>query len=283
MQDNVRAITPVSISGLIPAVPSTGMPIFEIIRPEQLFVDPAYQRDIGERGLRQIRRIVEGFDWARFKPPICAYADHEGQTVLKVLDGQHTAIAAASNPHVETIPVMIVEADDTVAQAKAFIGQNTQNLGVTSLQLHQAAVAAGDEDALTLELTCKAANVRLLRAPNSQISDGSRQTIAVKQIEGLIARRGRIMARQVLEIIADAERGLITATHIKAVEFLLTDSEFAGHVSGEDITSAIIDLLYTAEEDAKRFAETHRMPHWKALANVWYRKCKKRRGTLRAA
>jgi len=259
------------------------MPIFEIIRPEQLFVDPAYQRDIGERGLRQIRRIVEGFDWARFKPPICAYADHEGQTVLKVLDGQHTAIAAASNPHVETIPVMIVEADDTVAQAKAFIGQNTQNLGVTSLQLHQAAVAAGDEDALTLELTCKAANVRLLRAPNSQISDGSRQTIAVKQIEGLIARRGRIMARQVLEIIADAERGLITATHIKAVEFLLTDSEFAGHVSGEDITSAIIDLLYTAEEDAKRFAETHRMPHWKALANVWYRKCKKRRGTLRAA
>jgi len=283
MQDNVRAITPVSISGLIPGMPPTGMPIFEIIRPEQLFVDPAYQRDIGERGLRQIRRIVEGFDWARFKPPICAYADHEGQTVLKVLDGQHTAIAAASNPHIETIPVMIVEADDTIAQAKAFIGQNTQNLGVTNLQLHQAAVAAGDEDALTLELTCKAANVRLLRAPNSQISDGSRQTIAVKQIEGLIARRGRIMARQVLEIIADAERGLITATHIKAVEFLLTDPEFAGHVSGEDITSAIIDLLYTAEEDAKRFAETHRMPHWKALANVWYRKCKKRRGTLRAA
>lgn len=283
MQDNVRAITPVSISGLIPGAPSTGMPIFENIRPEQLFVDPSYQRDIGERGLRQIRRIVEGFDWARFKPPICAYADHEGKTVLKVLDGQHTAIAAASNPHIETIPVMIVEAEDTVSQAKAFIGQNTQNLGVTNLQLHQAAVAAGDEDALTLELTCKAANVRLLRAPNSQISDGSRQTIAVKQIEGLIARRGRIMARQVLEIIADAERGLITATHIKAVEFLLTDSEFADHVLGEDITSAIIDLLYTAEEDAKRFAETHRMPHWKALANVWYRKCKKRRGTLRAA
>ncbi|WP_337183877.1 hypothetical protein [Shinella sp.] len=283
MQDNVRAITPVSISGLIPGAPSTGMPIFEKIRPEQLFVDPSYQRDIGERGLRQIRRIVEGFDWARFKPPICAYANHEGKTVLKVLDGQHTAIAAASNPHIETIPVMIVEAEDTVSQAKAFIGQNTQNLGVTNLQLHQAAVAAGDEDALTLELTCKAANVRLLRAPNSQISDGSRQTIAVKQIEGLIARRGRIMARRVLEIIADAERGLITATHIKAVEFLLTDSEFADNVSGEDITSAIIDLLYTAEEDAKRFAETHRMPHWKALANVWYRKCKKRRGALRAA
>ncbi|MCO5141388.1 hypothetical protein, partial [Shinella sp.] len=214
---------------------------------------------------------------------ICAYSEYEGATVLKVLDGQHTAIAAASNPHVGEIPVMIVEAEDTIAQAKAFIGQNTQKLGITSLQLHQAAVAAGDEDALTLELTCKAANVRLLRAPNSHAGDGSRQTIAVKQIEGLIARRGRIFAREVLEIIANAERGLITATHVKAVEFLLIDPEFAGHVSADDITSAIIDLLYTAEEDAKRFADTHRMPHWKALANVWFRKCKKRRGVLRAA
>src|SRR5690606_35894472 len=96
------------------------------------------------------------------------------------------------------IPVMIVEAEDTAAQAKAFIGQNTQSLRVTNLQLHQAAIAAADEDALTLELTCTASNVKLLKNPNSYTGDGSRQTIAVKQIEALIARRGRIVARQVL-------------------------------------------------------------------------------------
>ncbi|WP_421590913.1 hypothetical protein [Shinella sp. M27] len=263
---------------------TTGMPIFETIDPAKLFVDPAYQRDIGERGLRQIRRVVEGFDWAKFKPPICAYADHDGATVLKVLDGQHTAIAAASNPYITEIPVMIVEADDTASQAKAFIGQNTQNLAVTNLQLHQAAIAAADEDALTLELTCAAANVKLLRTPNSYTGDGSRQTIAVKQIESLIARRGRIVARRILEVIADAERGPITATQIKAAEMLLTDREYADQIDPADLTSAIVDLLYTAEEEAKFYVISHKVTLWKALGVVWFRKCKKRRGAaLRVA
>ncbi|AFL51395.1 hypothetical protein [Sinorhizobium fredii] len=115
--------------------------------------------------MRQIRRIIESFDWAKFKPPICNYAEQGGETVLKVLVGQHTAIAAASNPHVSRIPVMIVEAEDTVAQAKAFIGQNTERLGVTKLQLHQAALAAADEDAQTLELVCQRAGVTVLKRP----------------------------------------------------------------------------------------------------------------------
>lgn len=260
-------------------MPPTGMPIFETIKPTELFVDPAYQRDISDRGMRQIRRIIEDFDWAKYKPPICAYAEHEGETVLKVLDGQHTAIAAASNPHIDAIPVMIVEAEDTVSQAKAFIGQNTQNLGVTNLQLHQAALAAADEDAMTLQLTCTAANVRLLRTPNSYTGDGSRQTIAVKQIEALIARRGRVVARQVLEVIANAERGPISATHIKAVELLLTDGDYADQITHDDLTTAIVDLLYTAEDEAKLFSATHKVPHWKALAIVWFRKCRKRKAS----
>lgn len=278
MHSNIRVIAPIGIGGLVPSVPPTGMPIFETINPAGLFVDPTYQRDIGERGVRRIRRMIEGFDWAKFKPPICAYAQHEGVTVLKVLDGQHTAIAAASNPNVDEIPVMIVEAEDTISQAKAFIGQNTQSLGVTNLQLHQAAVAAADEDALTLELTCTAANVKLLRAPNSYTGDGSRQSIAVKQIESLIARRGRIAARQVLEVIANAERGPITATHIKAVDLLLSEREYADLITHDDLTSAIVDLLYTAEDEAKLFSATHKVPLWRALAIVWFRKCKKRRG-----
>lgn len=278
MQSNIRVVVPVSIAGLVPGVPPTGLPIFENVKPTDLFVDPAYQRDINERGLTQIRRIIEGFDWTKFKPPICAYAEYEGSTVLMVLDGQHTAIAAASNPHIDLIPVMIVEAEDTVCQAKAFIGQNTQRLGVTNLQLHQAALAAADEDALTLELTCASARVKLLRTPNSYTGDGSRQTIAVKQVETLIARRGRMTARQVLEVIADAERGPITATHIKAVELLLTDPDYADQISAEDLTIAIVDLLYTAEDEAKLFAVTHKVQLWKALAITWFRKCKKRRG-----
>ncbi|MEY9782251.1 hypothetical protein [Sinorhizobium fredii] len=277
MQDNIRRISPISIAGIAPQQPPTGMPICETVNPSDLFVDPAYQRDISEKGMRQIRRIIESFDWAKFKPPICAYAEHEGETVLKVLDGQHTAIAAASNPHVSSIPVMIVEAEDTVAQAKAFIGQNTERLGVTKLQLHQAALAAADEDAQTLELVCQRAGVTVLKRPGSYSSTNARETIAITSIEALIHRRGPVLSRQILEVLANAERGPLTAPQIKAVELLMTDPEYADKFQAEDLTEAIVDLLFTAEEEAKLLAVTHKISFWKALAITWFRKCKKRR------
>lgn len=280
MQDNIRPIAPISLAGLTPTQPATGMPICEVVDPSRLFVDPAYQRNVGENGMRQIRRIIEGFDWAKFKPPICAYAECDGQTILKVLDGQHTAIAAASHPDIDLIPVMIVEAADTIAQAKAFIGQNTDRLGVTTLQLHQAALAAADEDAQTLELVCARANVKILRTTNAYTGTGSRQTIAIKQIEALVSRRGSQLAREILEVLANADRGPLTAPQIKAVELLMTDPEYADAFAPDDLTVAIVDLLTTAEEEAKLLGVTHRIPFWRALAITWFRKCKKRRNSV---
>ncbi|MDQ0558663.1 hypothetical protein QO004_000438 [Rhizobium mesoamericanum] len=277
MQDNIRPIAPISVAGLVPMAPETGMPICEVVDPTTLHVDPAYQRNVSEKGLRQIRRIIEGFDWAKFKPPVCAYAECDGLTILKVLDGQHTAIAAASNPHVPLIPVMIVDAENTIAQARAFIGQNTDRLGVTTLQLHQAALAAADEDAQTLELVCTRANIKVLKATNSYTGTGSRQTIAVKQIEALINRRGSKLAREILEVLANAERGPLTATQIKAVELLMTEPEYADVITPDDLTNAIVDLLFTAEDEAKIFAASHKVTFWRALAITWFRKCKKRR------
>jgi len=282
MQENIRPIAPVSISGLEPQTPPTGMPIFELVKPTDLYVDPAYQRNISEKGARQIRRIIEDFDWVKYKPPICAYAENDGQTILKVLDGQHTAIAAASNPHIEKIPVMIVEAETTVAQAKAFIGQNTERLGVTTLQLHQAALAAADEDAQTLELVCTRAGVKVLKTTNAYTGTGTRQTIAIKQVEALINRRGPKLAREILEVLANAERGPLTAPQIKAVELLMTDAEYCEKITPEDLTEAIVDLLFTAEDEAKIFAATHKVQFWKALAITWFRKCKKKRQALKS-
>lgn len=277
MTENLRRVTPISISGIEPVAPVTGMPICELVDPTTLFVDTAYQRDIAERGLTQIRRIVERFDWAKYKPPICAFSIVDGESVLMVLDGQHTAIAAASHPLVGKIPVMIVEAEDTVAQAKAFIGQNVDRLGVTKLQLHQAALAAADEDAQTVELVCQRAGIKVLRRPGSYSSSTARETIAITQIEALIGRQGPIVARQILETLANAERGPLTAPQIKATELLLTNEEYRDKITPEDLTEAIVDLLFTAEDEAKIFAAAHKVPLWRALAIIWFRKCKKRR------
>jgi len=50
MQDNIRPIAPISVAGLTPKSPETGMPICEVVDPTTLHVDPAYQRNVGEKG-----------------------------------------------------------------------------------------------------------------------------------------------------------------------------------------------------------------------------------------
>lgn len=278
----LREIEPITFDGVVPSIPATCEPICERIDPRKLRVDPSYQRSVGEKGLRQIRRIVEEFSWTKFKPPICAYAeDDAGETVLKVLDGQHTAIAAASNPNVQEIPVIIVEAGDTPSQAEAFVGQNTSRLGVTPLQLHQAAVVAGDESALDIENVCARAGVRVLRTHPGTSRYRPRDTIAVSTIRRLVNRHTAIGARKILEVLANAEFAPITGMHIKAVELLMTHRDFKDKFEPEDLTETMVEIYLKAEDDAAVLAHAQRIPTWKALAVVWFRKTKKRRQSLK--
>lgn len=273
----LRAIEPISITDLDTAAPDTGEPICERVDPKTLFVDPAYQRSVGERGLRQIRRIIEAFDWTKYKPPICAYADHDGQTVLKVIDGQHTAIAAASHPHIDMIPVMIVEAADTTVQAAAFVGQNTQRLGVTPLQVFFAEVTAGDVDALDVLKTCERAGVTIMRSPPSRSDFRAAETISISAIKALVDKRGVMKARMVLEVLAKANLAPITADHIKAAEYLMTEPEYCDQFEPEDLTREIETAGKAAEHEAKVFSVAQKVPVWRALAVQWFRKTRKKR------
>lgn len=271
----LRPIEGVSIADLDIGEPLHGEPICERIDPRTLFVDPRYQRDIRERGLRQIRQIIEGFDWNRFKPPICAYAEHGGKTVLKVLDGQHTAIACASHPAIELIPVMIVEAASTTEQAASFVGQNVGHLAVTPLQLHRSALVSQDEDAVTVDQVCSRAGITILATTPKKYNPGD--TVAVSAIRALVDRRGAMKARIVLEVLAKAEFAPVAAPQIKAVELLLTDQEYKDAIAPEDLTEAIGAGKLVDHDKAKELALAQRWPFWKALAITWFRKCKKRR------
>lgn len=87
----LRHIHPINISDLKPTAPSSGEPIFETVDPTTLFIDPHYQRDIVARGLRQIRKMIEHWDWSKFRAPVCAWGDDsEGNEVLVIIDGQMT-------------------------------------------------------------------------------------------------------------------------------------------------------------------------------------------------
>ncbi|OWV87346.1 hypothetical protein ATY75_03280 [Rhizobium sp. N122] len=275
----LRKIDPVNITGLDIDTPENGEPICERVNPAALYVDPAYQRQIGARGLRQIRKIVEAWDWNKFKPPICAYAEHDGVTVLKVLDGQHTAIAAASHPEIDFIPIMIVEASATSQQAAAFVGQNTERLQVTALQLHQSALVAHDLDAMTIDMICQQAGVTILRHPGAGGATKPGQTVAINAIAALINKRGNVQSRAILEVLAQAGFAPILKDQIKAVELLLTSEEYCTILKTDDLVAAIRGTWIADLDAAKQMALAQKWPLWRSLAIVWNRKCKKSRPT----
>lgn len=267
-----RPIAGLPFEGLTPGRPPTGKPEITWISPGELLVDEAYQRDLSPASLRLIRRIIEGWDWRRFKPPVVAWSDGG----LEVIDGQHSAIAAATHPGIELIPVVVVEAAAQVDRAHAFIGHNRDRVAITPAQMHVAATAAGDPDAVTANRICAAVGLELLRLPPSGAVYRPRTTIAVAAVRAVVGIEEEIDATYILKTLADAEFAPVTAAHIRAVQHLITAEDFAG-LDREALAAVIQSMpIKATEKDAKEYAAMHSVPVHRGLAAVWFKAAKKR-------
>jgi len=222
----LRHIQPVSIAGLKPQpVEEMGpAPVVEWVDPTDLSIETAYQRDLSERSLRMIRRIIlSEWSWDRFKPPVCSRLE---DGVLVVVDGQHTAIAAASHPGIDRIPVFIVASSAAAGRADAFVGHNRDRLAITRTQMHRAAVAAGDDTAVALDEACRAAGVTLLSISRQRGEWKAGETIAVTALLRVVTAKGRAGAARVLRILVEAGQRPISTLLIRAVFDLLYQPEW---------------------------------------------------------
>lgn len=266
-----RSVIALDLPGAAPGTPPTAKPEIVWVKPGELLIDATYQRDLSEQSIRLIRRIVEGWDWRRFKPPVTARTEQG----LEVIDGQHTAIAAETHGGIAEIPVVVVQAEAQVDRAQAFIGHNRDRLGITAVQMHAAAVAAGDEDALRVARICETADVTVLRIPPAGGVYKLRTTIAVAAVRALVAAEDEADAVWILRALADANLAPITAAHIRALQHLVTAEEFA-EVDRDALVRAIqASPGKIAEQEAKEHAAVHRVPVWRGLAAVWFKVARK--------
>lgn len=260
-----------------PAAAPGAPPDIVYIAPARLRVDGRYQRDLSRRSVQLIHRIVAGWDWARFKPPVIAAAadapDH-----YDVIDGQHTAIAALTHGGVALLPCLLVTAASLQAKARAFLSHNRDRVVMQAGQMHHAAAAAGDEEALTINQVCERAGVRLLRLPptNGRFEPGD--CMAVGAIGRLCAQRGAMKARIVLETIRQAGHAPVAADTIKAVDELLNGRDYQGELDAANLTTA---LMKTTERSPKiaEIAAAKGLPKWRAMVVVLYQTTPKRRRT----
>ncbi len=227
-------------------------PQFDRAAPTDLLVDETYQRNLSEKSLGLVRRIVADWDWARFKPPVCVRTS-EG---LHVIDGQHTAIAAAMHPMITDIPIMIVKADSAAARAAAFIGHNRDRTAVTAPQLHIASLRAEFPEAILIDRLCSQAGIKILRVPpyNNQYLPG--ETMAIGTIQSILKRVGEERLAQILMICGRAENAPLTMPILRGVEATLGNPIFRGRFEPDRLGDLLVnDGIRLAKEAAKRKAQ----------------------------
>ena len=211
------------------------------------------------------------WSWASYQPPMVADVGGE----LHVIDGQHQSIAAATlqslgTPGFDEIPVMVVDATTAAQRAQAFVGRNRDRLQITPTQVYFAAVAAGDEDALTVAQVCERAGVRVLRLPPSGTANKRWKpgdTMAITTIQRLIQRRHALGARKVLEAIVQAGFAPVASSQIKAVETLLAVP--VDGISAKTVTATLKAMgAADLERDARIYAGEHGLTVAKAMVTV---------------
>ena len=125
-----------------------------------LRVDGAYQRNLSQSGVNNIRKIVEEFSWSKFLPVIVVRAD-EGEGIYCIIDGQHRSTAALTRG-IEVVPCYVLSCSQSEAAA-AFAAINGNVTPMLPVDLWFARLAAGDGEALELQSCLNAADVKITR------------------------------------------------------------------------------------------------------------------------
>lgn len=259
-----RPIAALKLPDVTPGVVTGLPPEYRLVDPSALYVDLDYQRGLSERSIKLIRKIVSEWDWSAFKPPIVQEVD--GQ--LEVIDGQHTAIAACTHGGISLIPVMVTIPNEVSGRATAFVRHNRDRIQVTPTQLHTAMVAAGDEDALTIDQVCARSGIRILKNPPPMNKYQPGDTVAITTLRALVNRRHAIGARKVLEVCAATQSAPVSADLIKAVDHLLHADEYKTEIDGARIALVVTAMGNALLGETERFATERKVQRWRAMASV---------------
>ncbi|HEY6029962.1 MAG TPA: hypothetical protein VIU44_05340, partial [Gaiellaceae bacterium] len=200
-----------SLQGVAPRDPGAPPKILWV-KPTDLFVEETYQRSMsGSNSTKLVRGVVGAFRWSHFKPPICVHL--EEFDALVVIDGQHTATAAASNPSIEKIPVLVVDASEVAERAGAFVGHNKTRLGLTQIAIYKAELASNDAVATMIDRACRAAGARVAGSVGETRAADLKPgiTLAVGTLRQLAKHRGEEAVRRALWILTKAGRAPIIA------------------------------------------------------------------------
>jgi hypothetical protein len=240
-----------------------------MVFPQQLLIEAAYQRDLSSRSMSLIRKIVNGWDWAKFKPPICA----EGPTGLYVIDGQHTAIAAATRG-IRQIPVLVVSAKAVEERAGAFVSHNRDRLPMSPFQIIHAEAAAGDATARAVLALAEKTGAVIPRSapPAGRAKPGT--ILSISDLRQAVSAGDAAVVERVLRIAVMIEAKPLPRMVFRALRMLLSAGHFSDVAKRPDaaIANAMEDVEILNEMARDRAAKTGE-PTVRACASIIAEAC----------
>lgn len=241
-------------------------PTVRMVRVADMRIETDYQRDLSAASVTLIRRIVTQWDWAKFKPPICV---ENPDGTLIVIDGQHTAIAAASHPGLAAIPAMIVSARSIADRASAFVSHNRNRLAITAQQLFLAEVASGDASAQAIYRTICEAGASVPRLIPKKGTAKVGEIVTIKEVRALYGGLGADLLARVLRIGVAAGAAPINSTILRGLRTLLAEPYFAD-VAGRPDSEIAAALASFADPNgaAEAAAATMECSRFVAMAHL---------------
>lgn len=249
---DTRPVRPIALpAGLKPAEVSADPPEPRLVDPTSLRVEQRYQRDLTGKSISLIRRIVENWNWAKFKAPIVV----ETALGLLVIDGQHTAIAAATHPAIARIPVMVVAAASIAERAGAFVAHNRDRLAMSPFQVFHGELVAGDPEACGIMDVVAAAGASIPRNPVGRNVARPGQIVPLNQIRVIYRTDGPEVLGEILTVAVKAKLTPISRTTLRAIRMILREPKFAdAKAKGVDAIAAAVAGIPNIDLAAETFA-----------------------------
>ncbi len=266
---STRPITPIALPAkMVPAIITQDRPDIRMVRTSDLRVELAYQRDLSRKSITLIRKIIAEFSWAKFRMPICA--EDEGEpTVLNVIEGQHTAIACASHPQLQMIPVAIAEADTVAKRAEAFIALNRDRVVMSPLQVFHAQIAGNDPQACDIFRIACETGVTIPRSVKNKTEYDNATVTAISKIERIYVIAGPAGLARMFRIIKLSGVTLVATTLIEGLRLLLCEGAFKATASLPDAEIARrIAAFVDIEKQATAFGASTGQNRYRAFARL---------------
>jgi len=177
------------------------MPVLQFLRPEDLAIDPAYQRAI-DTGPSQtlIRKIAQYWNWDLCQPLVVAVRP---DGALMVIDGQHRLEAARLRGDIAQLPCVVVHYATAADEAASFVHLNQQRRPLSKLDVFKAAVASGDPESIAIAAAVEASGLSI--APHTNCNHWKPGMVAnIGSIEVAWRRHGATATSAAMRVLAMA-------------------------------------------------------------------------------